>query len=479
MPHRFIVSAALLAVLFAGVSTQAMARQVSTTCQAPMPTVDNAPNIFKGDRERDLGDAMAEWAQRDYRIIDDENLRSYLEEIGRRLTAPLPASAGLVPTFHLIELTEPNAFVLPGARVYVSRKLIAFARSEDELAGVIAHEFGHLLARHGPLRMTDLFKEVLNVTAVTDRADVFDRYKRLVDTMVRTANTRQTAAKDVDANQVEADTLGLFLAAAAGYNSDALASFFDRLVQLNEIKASFFTDLFGRTNPSVKRLRQMVQTQSVALASCKFSGTRPPAATTFESWQASVVGYVGRGVREALPGVVSRATLTPPLQSDLVSLRFSPDGRYILAQDSAGISVLTRDPFKLVFAFDAPSSIRPTFSPDSRQIVLHTPDLRVQVWDVAEQRLVSARDVVAPGACGRSEVSPDGRFLACVTAGNLALYDVSTSERILERKRFFVQRILMDDRYRRIDTLNSGLSMEFSSDGRFFVAGAHDEGSMG
>ena len=132
---------------------------------------------------------------------------------------------------------------------------------------------------------------------------------------------------------------------------------------------------------------------------------------------------------------------------------------------------------KAVFTVDAPASVHPTFSPDSRQVVFHTPDLRVQVWDIAERRLQSARDVVAPGACVSSDLSPDGRFLACLDAGsNLALYDVNTSERVLERKEFFKRRIVVGASVGSAVTLNTGLNMEFSPDARFFVVGYHDEG---
>jgi len=59
-----------------------------------------------------------------------------------------------------------NAYTFPGARVYVTRKLVAAARTEDELAGVLAHEIGHAFSRDKHLTMTYLFKEVLNVSSV-------------------------------------------------------------------------------------------------------------------------------------------------------------------------------------------------------------------------------------------------------------------------------------------------------------------------
>ncbi len=56
--------------------------------------------------------------------------------------------------FFIADMPEPNAFALPGGYIYVSRGLLALANSEDELAGVIGHEIGHVAARHSAQRQT-------------------------------------------------------------------------------------------------------------------------------------------------------------------------------------------------------------------------------------------------------------------------------------------------------------------------------------
>jgi len=50
-----------------------------------------------------------------------------------------------------------------------------------ELEGVIAHELGHIVARHSTIDMTMLFREVLGATQVTDRKDIFDKYNQLIE----------------------------------------------------------------------------------------------------------------------------------------------------------------------------------------------------------------------------------------------------------------------------------------------------------
>ena len=71
----------------------------------------------------------------------------YVVEIGQKLAAlsELPDETW---TFQVVDTAEPNAFALPGGHVYVSRGLLALVNSEDELAGVIGHEIGHVTGRH-------------------------------------------------------------------------------------------------------------------------------------------------------------------------------------------------------------------------------------------------------------------------------------------------------------------------------------------
>src|SRR5687767_8457621 len=94
--------------------------------------------IFTQRQEVDLGEAIAEHLQRDFRIIEDEEVTAYLRRIGARISKHLPPNE-LSLRLYLVELPEANAFVLPGGRIYVSRKMVAFAQSEDELAGVLTH----------------------------------------------------------------------------------------------------------------------------------------------------------------------------------------------------------------------------------------------------------------------------------------------------------------------------------------------------
>jgi predicted Zn-dependent protease len=145
-------------------------------CRPPMPPPSAAPNIFSEAQENDLGDAIAEQLERDLRVIDEPEIAGELRRIGQRLVRHLPATS-LRIQFFLIDLPDANAFVLPGGRIYASRKLISFSQGEDELAAVLGHELGHLVLRQQTIAFTRWLREVLKVTSLGDRKDVFERYR--------------------------------------------------------------------------------------------------------------------------------------------------------------------------------------------------------------------------------------------------------------------------------------------------------------
>jgi predicted Zn-dependent protease len=84
-------------------------------CQPPvaLPT-STEPNIFSEEQEVYLGDAVAEYIQRSYHVIEDNDVTAYLTTIGGRLTKYLPLNQ-LKFQFFLVDLPDANAFVLPGA----------------------------------------------------------------------------------------------------------------------------------------------------------------------------------------------------------------------------------------------------------------------------------------------------------------------------------------------------------------------------
>ncbi len=467
----------LAALLVLTIISPVLAQQQPCTPPVALPTTTD-PNIFTEEQEIYLGDAVAEHIQRNYKVIEDAELTAYLTSIGNRLTKHLPLNR-LRFQFFLVDLPDANAFVIPGGRIYVSRKLVAAAHSEDELAGVIAHELGHLVTHQSAIDTTRTFKEVLGVTSVSDRRDIFDKYNQLIENLNRKPGAFKV--RDREKDQLFADQAGLFALVTAGYDGGAMARFWDRIVGTQGKKGNWFSDLFGTTQPEQKRLREMSKAAEAVPAACRQQSSATQA-EVFSKWQSQVIAYNAMSRKESLHGVLSKIELSPPLRSDIIHLRFSPDGASVLAQDDAGINVLSREPFEPLFRISTPFDIYyANFTPDSKEIVFYSDNLRVERWSVSERRQTEAKEVVLLKGCLETELSPDGRLLACLDPDfDLNLIRVENGETAWRKKEFYApdywQWRWIDSQLRmrgeESGDLNLALiNMRFSPDGRYFVAG--------
>src|SRR5687768_17548064 len=100
------------------------------------------------EREQQIGDTMASEVNPHLPIIEDPKLSAYVAEVGAGLVE-VSERPDLDYHFYIIDTDVVNAFALPGGHVYLTRGLIQRAQNGTEFAGVLAHEIGHVAARHG------------------------------------------------------------------------------------------------------------------------------------------------------------------------------------------------------------------------------------------------------------------------------------------------------------------------------------------
>ncbi|MFL6255635.1 MAG: M48 family metalloprotease, partial [Pyrinomonadaceae bacterium] len=446
-------------------------------CQQPViSAAARAQSIFSPRQEMDLGDVIAEHVQQDYHIIEDPETTGFLRRIGERLVKQLPPSE-MRYQFFVVDLPDANAFTMPGGRIYVTRKLIAFAASEDELAGVLAHELGHAASGQLSAEMTRLFREVLGVTSVSDRRDIFEKYNQILDNAARKPGAWKRGDREEEGQQYEADRIGIYAMAAAGYDPQAFVLLWNRLTDIKGKTGGWLSDLFGTTRPESRRLREILKGVSTLPAQC-VAARSAVTPEEFKRWQAAVLSLTTTTREESLHAVLSKTKLDPPLRGDINYLRFSPDGRYIISQDDGGIDVVTREPLAHFLHIDAPEAKPAQFTPDSKGLVFYNQDLRVEEWDVEAKKLKSAKELYAREGCIQTALAPDGRTLACLDGKfALALYDVESGTPFFTKKEFYKPdlndfwKMIFYQLFADEGTEFDWISMAFSPDAHYFAAG--------
>lgn len=426
------------------------------TASAPASSQASS-NFFTPQQELALGDIIAESAGNAYHLVQDDTLNDYVQSLGNRLLKFAPTEIPV--TFQLIDVPMVNAFAMPGGRIYVTRKLVAFARSEDELAGILGHELGHVIWRDGSARVSGVLRSVLGVQSVGDRQDIYEKFNQLLD---NTRNKRVPPNRTrEEREQLAADQMALYLLARAGYEPKAFVDILGRLVETSGDTGTWISDLFGMTTPDTKRLREVGRGQAALSVECK-AAREANSGPQFPAWQARVIGYSASKGTESLRGVLAKRQLTPTLRPDISVLRFSPDGTYILAQDETSIYLMTREPFAFKFRIDAPEAFPAQFSPDSKSVVFYDAKLHAEKWSIPEQKATWKREVLVPEGCRQAVLSSNGEILACYgIEPDLSLISTSTSRAGFEKKGFYTRYTL--------------LSMQFSPDCRYFVAAAGSE----
>ena len=445
---------------------------LAQTC-APPPIVANArsTNMFSPEQEMILGELTVQQLASEFRQVNDPGLTAYVNELGAKLIKHLPPT-GLTFTFHIIEYPEANAFNVPGGHVFISRKLIALANSEDELASVIAHELGHASVHHGAVDMSEAMRRVLKVNAVGNRNDIIQKYNLLIEN----ARTRRSPPRrdHEDAQQLEADSIGFFAMVAAGYDPDATFTFFDRLTESEGKTGSWFSELFGSTRPEQKRLREISDATAKLPAACR-DGRVAKATDDFLKWQADVVMFREDNRKEELPGLLWKKDLSPKLRSDVSHLSFSDDGKLLLAQDDFSISIIDREKLQLLFQIPVERANDAMFTPDGKHVVFMTENLRFERWGIAEMKPLEARELVLRQNCWEHELSPDGNYLACVDqATTVKVIETKTGKKVWEKKQFyplseFEYIIWLTHSSRESDFDSSFFRIGFSTDSRYVL----------
>ena len=156
---------------------------------------------------------------------DEPKLNDYVDQVGQNL-----ARAAVLPEvgFSFTVLNNPvvNAFALPGGFVYVTRGLLVLAGNEAELASVLAHEIGHITARHAAQRHKRAAERAVQPGAAKPPAPGKAAGSEMAERAEDAGSYVQGYSRE---QEIEADTLGIGYLTRAGYDPAAMPNFLTRL----------------------------------------------------------------------------------------------------------------------------------------------------------------------------------------------------------------------------------------------------------
>src|SRR5215510_13680681 len=217
-------------------------------------------NIFSPQQDVDMGREAAKDAETQFELITNNSANAYISALGQQLLTKVPNEYKFPFYFKIVNDRSINAFALPGGPVYVHRGAIEAADNEAQLAGVMGHEIGHVILRHGTNQATkaQLGQGALGVLgAVLGNSSAGQIVAAGGGFLANSVLLKYS--RDAES---ESDLIGTQILYDLGYDPTAMAEFFDKLAK--EHKGSKAEEFFSnhpipenrvtKVNGEIKRL---------------------------------------------------------------------------------------------------------------------------------------------------------------------------------------------------------------------------------
>lgn len=211
--------------------------------------------FYSTDKEVAMGQSISKEVEKEYKFIGDPLIQKRVEDIGKKIAAVCDRKE-VDYHFFVLDEDEVNAVSLPGGYIYVFKGLVEKVKNDDELAGVLAHEVGHVVARHAIKRLQgEQVYSVLRllVLAVPQSANpgAAGNAADLAFTELLLGYSRE--------DELLADQLGARYSKLAGYNPQGMITFLEKLDQVNK-RQPLAPKSYFKTHPYVPdRIRAVKQ----------------------------------------------------------------------------------------------------------------------------------------------------------------------------------------------------------------------------
>lgn len=250
-------SIAAITIVFAGASNISHA-QHDHYDQLPDLGSTAARYLSDADSEK-LGLAFIRQSRARLPYVSDPELVQYINDLGQTLLA-VSEHADRDYNFHLIKNDIINAFAVPGGQIAIHTGILTKSESESELASVVAHEIAHITQRHIARNIENSrFDSILALGALLAAAAAGGAEGAQAGVALASASSLDRRLRYSRAYESEADSLGIRLLSRAGFNPEAMPTFFKRLLDDSRLSESYAPE-FLRSHPlTIKRITESAE----------------------------------------------------------------------------------------------------------------------------------------------------------------------------------------------------------------------------
>ena len=227
-------------------STSVLAAQEPNPSPAPpeLPDIGSpAAAVLSGSDEYQLGAMVIHQLRNQNALIEDPEITEYLNALGDRLATQAPDGA---PHFQFFAFRESsiNAFALPGGFICVNYGLILSTRNESELASVMAHEMAHVTQHHIARQIKAQSQQTLTTAAAMLAAILLGAVGgggQAIEGGIAAAQglAVQQQINFTRDNEAEADRVGIGFLSGAGFDTRAMANFFETIGRMEGLTATY------------------------------------------------------------------------------------------------------------------------------------------------------------------------------------------------------------------------------------------------
>jgi Zn-dependent protease with chaperone function len=201
-------------------------------------------NLFKVEQEVQLGKESAEQIDKEFPLVTDPQVLRFMNDLGRRLASFAPYNnPEYAWTFKVMDSPDINAFALPGGYIYVTRGAIMVVENEAQIAGVMAHESGHVVMRHGTHEISQALLAQAPLAILGGILGQSGSITAQLAEMGLGLGVNSILLKNSRSAESQADEVGTYILYQAGYDPHAMARFFEIIEKKYPEKTiQFFSD---------------------------------------------------------------------------------------------------------------------------------------------------------------------------------------------------------------------------------------------